>query len=61
MFGRFLSKAKTEEVTEAEFIAAMIKSGVDPDEAAMQAHVSKGLGSSVLCDGKMLVIKEPKS
>jgi hypothetical protein len=68
MFGRALGhylKAKEDaaklsevEVTEEEFIAAMMESGQNRDEAETKAKVSKGLGASIRVGDRMLSIKD---
>lgn len=57
MFNRMRNNIPDTEVTEDEFIKAFIKSGKTEEEAKMQAHISKILGSSVLVGKKMLKIK----
>lgn len=47
----------TVEVTEEEFVQAMIDDGKSEDDARFQATMSKGLGSSVMVGDRKLKIK----
>lgn len=66
MFGRYFEymamreKAKNlpeVEVTEEEFIQAMIAEGKTEEEAKLQATVGRGLGGSCMVGDRMLRIK----
>lgn len=46
------------EVTEEEFVAALITDGQTEKDAKFHATVSKGLGASTMVGDKMLKIKE---
>ena len=45
------------EVTEEEFVAALVATGASEKEAKFQATVSKGLGASTMVGDKMMKIK----
>lgn len=50
-------KLPDEEVTEEDFVAAMVATGVPESEAKTAAFVSKGLGASTKVGDRMLKIK----
>lgn len=62
-YGRYMamrekaSKLPEVEVTEEEFIQAMIAEGKTEEEAKLQAKVGKGLGGACMVGDRMLKIK----
>lgn len=51
------SKLPDVEVTEEEFVAAMVATGVTEEKAKRAAFVSKELGASTKVGDRMLIIK----
>ena len=51
-------KKPEEEVTEEEFVAAMVATGVPEEKAKFNATISKGLGASTDIGGRLLKIKQ---
>ena len=56
------AEAPVVEVTEAEFVAAMMATGVSEPDARLQLTWARALGADVLCGGRLLrvVVAEAK-